>query len=107
MTNPTSQDFSLDSARGSALSSSWSAEQSSKAGAGLRIGVLALQGDFREHLHAAEDAGATGVAVRRPKELDDLDGLIIPGGESTTIDKLARIFELTEPLRDKIAGGLP
>jgi 5'-phosphate synthase pdxT subunit len=107
MTNPTSQDFSLDSARGSSLSSSWPAEQSSKAGTGLRIGVLALQGDFREHLHAAEDAGATGVAVRRPKELDDLDGLIIPGGESTTIDKLARIFELTEPLREKIASGLP
>jgi 5'-phosphate synthase pdxT subunit len=79
----------------------------SRAGAGLRIGVLALQGDFREHLHAAEAAGATGVGIRRPAELDGIDGLIIPGGESTTIDKLARIFELADPLRDRIRSGLP
>ncbi|WP_427007433.1 pyridoxal 5'-phosphate synthase glutaminase subunit PdxT [Pseudarthrobacter sp. H2] len=79
----------------------------SRAGAGLRIGVLALQGDFREHLHAVEAAGATGTAVRRPSELDGLDGLIIPGGESTTIDKLSRIFGLREPLRDRIRAGLP
>ncbi|HET6269302.1 MAG TPA: pyridoxal 5'-phosphate synthase glutaminase subunit PdxT [Arthrobacter sp.] len=79
----------------------------SRAGAGLRIGVLALQGDFREHLHAVEAAGATGIAVRRPSELDNLDGLIIPGGESTTIDKLSRIFGLREPLRDRIRAGLP
>ena len=64
---------------------------------GLRIGVLALQGDFREHLRAVEAAGATGVGIRRPAELDGLDGLIIPGGESTTIDKLARAFELRGP----------
>ena len=76
-------------------------------GSGLRIGVLALQGDFREHLHAVEAAGATGVGIRRPAELDGIDGLIIPGGESTTIDKLARIFELAEPLRDRIRSGLP
>ncbi|MDQ0820873.1 5'-phosphate synthase pdxT subunit [Arthrobacter sp. V4I6] len=79
----------------------------SRAGAGLRIGVLALQGDFREHLHAVEEAGATGIGVRRPSELDGLDGLIIPGGESTTIDKLSRIFELRDPLCDRIQGGLP
>ena len=79
----------------------------SRAGAGLRIGVLALQGDFREHLHAVEAAGAAGTAVRRPSELDNLDGLIIPGGESTTIDKLSRIFGLREPLRDRIRAGLP
>jgi 5'-phosphate synthase pdxT subunit len=73
-------------------------EASSSVGSGLRIGVLALQGDFREHLHAVEATGATGVGIRRPAELDDIDGLIIPGGESTTIDKLARIFELTDGL---------
>ena len=79
----------------------------SRAGAGLRIGVLALQGDFREHLHAVEAAGATGVGVRRPAELDGLDGLIIPGGESTTIDKLAGIFGLRDPLRERLRAGLP
>lgn len=79
----------------------------SRVGAGLRIGVLALQGDFREHLRAAEAAGATGVGIRRPAELDGIDGLIIPGGESTTIDKLARIFELAGPLRERIRAGLP
>ncbi|MCA4131328.1 pyridoxal 5'-phosphate synthase glutaminase subunit PdxT [Arthrobacter sp. M4] len=82
-------------------------EASSRIGAGLRIGVLALQGDFREHLHAVEAAGATGVGVRRPSELDDVDGLIIPGGESTAIDKLARAFELAEPIKKRIDSGLP
>ncbi|MFC8409127.1 pyridoxal 5'-phosphate synthase glutaminase subunit PdxT [Arthrobacter sp. NPDC057259] len=79
----------------------------SSVGSGLRIGVLALQGDFREHLLAVEAAGATGVGVRRPGELDGLDGLIIPGGESTTIDKLSRAFELREPLVGRIRDGLP
>ncbi|WP_346960892.1 pyridoxal 5'-phosphate synthase glutaminase subunit PdxT [uncultured Arthrobacter sp.] len=79
----------------------------SRVGSGLRIGVLALQGDFREHLHVVEAAGAAGIGVRRPAELDGLDGLIIPGGESTTIDKLARIFELRDPLRESIRAGLP
>lgn len=79
----------------------------SRVGSGLRIGVLALQGDFREHLHAVEAAGAVGIGVRRPAELDGLDGLIIPGGESTTIDKLARLFDLRDPLRDRIRAGLP
>ena len=79
----------------------------SRAGAGLRIGVLALQGDFREHLHAVEDAGAAGIGVRRPAELQGLDGLIIPGGESTTIDKLSRTFGLRDPLRERIQAGLP
>ncbi|MBT2512690.1 pyridoxal 5'-phosphate synthase glutaminase subunit PdxT [Arthrobacter sp. ISL-30] len=82
-------------------------EASPRIGAGLRIGVLALQGDFREHLHAVEETGAIGVGVRRPAELDDVDGLIIPGGESTAIDKLARSFELAEPIRKRIASGLP
>jgi pyridoxal 5'-phosphate synthase pdxT subunit len=71
------------------------------------IGVLALQGDVREHLRALHDSGAEGVPVRRPAELDAVDGLVIPGGESTTIGKLAAAFELTEPLRKRIADGLP
>lgn len=72
-----------------------------------RVGVLAVQGDVREHLYAVERAGAVGVTVRRPSELEGVDGLIIPGGESTTMDKLVRAFELYEPLRARIAEGLP
>ena len=72
-----------------------------------RVGVLALQGDVREHLRALRDSGADAVSVRRPAELDAVDGLVIPGGESTTIGKLAAAFELTEPLRKRIAGGMP
>jgi len=71
------------------------------------IGVLALQGDVREHRAALEASGARTVAVRRPGELAAVDGLVLPGGESTTIDKLLRIFELYEPLRARIADGLP
>ncbi|KIA72788.1 glutamine amidotransferase [Arthrobacter sp. MWB30] len=82
-------------------------DASSRVGTGLRIGVLALQGDFREHIHAVESAGAVGLGIRRPAELDGIDGLIIPGGESTTIDKLSRIFELRDPIQKRIADGLP
>lgn len=71
------------------------------------IGVLALQGDVREHLAALRAGGAHAIPIRRESELDGLDGLVIPGGESTTIIKLARNFELLEPLRARIAGGLP
>jgi 5'-phosphate synthase pdxT subunit len=71
------------------------------------IGVLALQGDVREHLHALEASGATAVAVRRESELAQVDGLVLPGGESTTIVKLAKIFDLLEPLRARITAGLP
>jgi 5'-phosphate synthase pdxT subunit len=71
------------------------------------VGVLALQGDVREHLHALEAVGARAVGIRRPSELAAVDGLVIPGGESTTIDKLSRIFELAEPIKERIAGGLP
>ncbi|PUA80196.1 pyridoxal 5'-phosphate synthase glutaminase subunit PdxT [Nocardioides currus] len=71
------------------------------------IGVLALQGDVREHLDALRRLGEDAVAVRRPSELAAVDGLVIPGGESTTMIKLARIFELYEPLRERIADGLP
>ncbi len=72
-----------------------------------KVGVLALQGDVREHAHAVEAAGCHAVPVRRPSELAALDGLILPGGESTTMVKLARIFELMGPLRERIAAGLP
>ena len=71
------------------------------------IGVLALQGDVAEHRRAVTGTGGIAVAVRRPAELDTVDGLIIPGGESTTMWKLADVFELTEPLRKRIADGLP
>ncbi|MFI1095780.1 pyridoxal 5'-phosphate synthase glutaminase subunit PdxT [Streptomyces sp. NPDC020917] len=71
------------------------------------IGVLALQGDVREHLAALAAADAAAVPVRRPEELAALDGLVIPGGESTTISKLAVLFGLMEPLRDAIRDGLP
>lgn len=72
-----------------------------------RIGVLALQGDVREHAAILEACGAHAVPVRRPRELADLDGIVIPGGESTTIDKLLRAFDLFAPLRTAIADGLP
>ena len=71
------------------------------------IGVLAVQGDVREHRAALESAGASSVAVRRPEELAAVDALVIPGGESTTIDKLTRIFGLRGPLRSRIADGMP
>ena len=71
------------------------------------VGVLALQGDVAEHLAALHAAGARPVPVRRPGELDDVDGLVIPGGESTTIWKLAVLFGLAEPLRKRIGAGLP
>jgi len=71
------------------------------------IGILALQGDVREHAAALSAAGARAVPVRRVTELDAIDGLVIPGGESTTIDKLLRAFDLFEPLRDRLRGGLP
>lgn len=71
------------------------------------IGVLALQGDVREHLIALSAADAEARAVRRPEELADVDGLIIPGGESTTISKLAVLFGVMEPLRARVRAGMP
>jgi 5'-phosphate synthase pdxT subunit len=71
------------------------------------IGVLALQGDVAEHMRALRAAGAEPAAVRRPEELDRVDGLVIPGGESTTIWKLIDIFGLAEQLRKRIADGMP
>jgi len=71
------------------------------------VGVLALQGDVAEHLRAVESAGGAGIPVRRLTELDSVDGLIIPGGESTAIWKLATVFGLVGPLRERIAAGMP
>ena len=72
-----------------------------------RIGVLALQGDTREHLAALTAAGAEALTVRRRRELDAVDGLVIPGGESTTMSHLLLDFDLLEPLRARLADGLP
>lgn len=72
-----------------------------------RIGVLAVQGDVREHLRSLTAAGADAIAVRRPAEVAEIDALVLPGGESTTIDKLLRIFELRDPIRERIADGMP
>lgn len=71
------------------------------------VGVLALQGDVLEHLRALQRVGATGRRVRRVEDLDGIDGLIIPGGESTTIGKLLVRFALLEPIRDRIRAGMP
>lgn len=72
-----------------------------------RVGVLALQGDVREHVRVLTDLGADVVAVRRTDELADVDGLVIPGGESSVIDKLARTFGMRHPIREAIADGMP
>lgn len=71
------------------------------------IGVLAVQGDVVDHVRALTMAGAEAIPVRRPVELAAVDGLVIPGGESSTIDRLIRIFELAEPLRARLAEGMP
>lgn len=71
------------------------------------IGVFALQGDVREHLHALRALGARAVPVRRPSELHSVDGLIVPGGESTTMSRLSTVFDLLDPVRNRIAEGLP
>ena len=71
------------------------------------IGVLALQGDVREHVRALQAAGARATLVRRPDEVESVDGLIIPGGESTTLWRLAMAFEMLEPLRKILSAGLP
>jgi len=71
------------------------------------IGVLALQGDVREHVRALGEAGADATPVRRLTEIEAVDGLVIPGGESTTLWRLATAFELLDPVRKLIAGGLP
>jgi pyridoxal 5'-phosphate synthase pdxT subunit len=72
-----------------------------------RIGVLALQGDFREHIRALEGLGAEAHPVRLPEELKDVDGLVIPGGESTVMGKLMVAYGLDQPLRELLAAGVP
>jgi len=72
-----------------------------------RVGVLALQGDVREHLAALRELGADAVPVRRADELAAVAGLVIPGGESSVIDKLSRQFGVAEPIRERIAEGMP
>jgi 5'-phosphate synthase pdxT subunit len=73
----------------------------------MSVGVLALQGDFREHIAVLTSLGADAVGVRRPAELATVSGLIIPGGESSVMDKLSRLFGLADPLKNAIAEGLP
>jgi len=73
----------------------------------MTVGVLALQGDFREHATVLRSLGSDVVLVRRPEELAAVDGLVIPGGESSVMDKLARMFGLAEPLRRAVDAGLP
>ncbi|MBM7461188.1 pyridoxal 5'-phosphate synthase glutaminase subunit PdxT [Rhodococcus coprophilus] len=71
------------------------------------IGVLALQGDVREHRAALESAGARTIALRRENELETVDAVVIPGGESTTMSRLLRVFDLLDPLRSRLAEGMP
>jgi 5'-phosphate synthase pdxT subunit len=73
----------------------------------VKIGVLALQGDFREHVRVLTGVGAAAVEVRTPEHLADVDRLVIPGGESTTIAKLARAGDLVDPIRDRARDGMP
>jgi pyridoxal 5'-phosphate synthase pdxT subunit len=73
----------------------------------VKAGVLALQGDFREHARVFADAGATPLEVRTAEQLADVDVLAIPGGESTTIGTLARVYELVEPIRSRADAGMP
>jgi 5'-phosphate synthase pdxT subunit len=80
---------------------------SSRGPAAIRVGVLALQGDFREHLAVLKSLGAEARPVRTAEDLAGVKGLVIPGGESTVIDKLSRTFGLAEPVADAIAAGMP
>jgi 5'-phosphate synthase pdxT subunit len=72
-----------------------------------RVGVLGLQGDFAEHLRVLRSIGAEAVDVRRPEQLDDVDALIIPGGESTTIGKLAERYHIIPKLKERVSEGMP
>jgi len=73
----------------------------------VKVGVLALQGDVREHLRVLSALGADAIPVRRREDLDAVAGLVIPGGESSVMDKLGRAFGLVEPIRERIAAGMP
>ncbi|WP_283775848.1 pyridoxal 5'-phosphate synthase glutaminase subunit PdxT [Rhizomonospora bruguierae] len=84
-----------------------SGAQAGAQSAAPRVGVLALQGDVREHLRALAACGAQTGPVRRPHELAEVDALVVPGGESTTISKLAIEFGLLDPIRERVAAGMP
>jgi pyridoxal 5'-phosphate synthase pdxT subunit len=73
----------------------------------VKVGVLGLQGDVREHMRALEAAGATTVSVKHPDDLSIVDAMVLPGGESTTISKLLNRFELLEPIRERAGDGMP
>ena len=73
----------------------------------MKIGVLALQGDVREHIQSLSDCGVSALAVKTKSEIEDISALVIPGGESTTIAKLARSFDLFDQIKDRIKGGMP
>lgn len=73
----------------------------------MNIGVLALQGDFREHIKSAQECGHSAIEVRRISELEQVDALILPGGESTAIALLAKNYDLVDPIRARIAAGMP
>jgi 5'-phosphate synthase pdxT subunit len=73
----------------------------------VKIGVLSLQGDVREHARSLSDCGVHSSLIRRPSELEAVDALVIPGGESTTISKLARIFDIFQPIQERISAGMP
>jgi 5'-phosphate synthase pdxT subunit len=77
------------------------------AGNSAPVGVLALQGDFREHLAVLRSIGAEAIPVKRPEDLERVAGLVIPGGESSVMDKLSRLFGMAEPLKNAIADGMP
>ena len=76
-------------------------------GTGAPVGVLALQGDFREHIRVLASLGAEAVPVRRAEDVKAVSGLVIPGGESSVMDKLSRAFGVAEPLQEAIAEGMP
>ena len=76
-------------------------------GSPVRVGVLAVQGDVAEHLAVLRRCGAEASTVRRPRELDEVDALVLPGGESTAIDRLVRAFDLQGPLRERLRSGMP
>ncbi len=84
-----------------------SSSPGSNSTATARVGVLGLQGDFAEHLRTLRAIGAEAIDVRRPEQLDDIDALIIPGGESTTIGKLAERYEIIPRLRERVREGMP
>ena len=73
----------------------------------MKIGVLALQGDVREHIQSLSDCGVDALAVKTKSEIENISALVIPGGESTTIAKLARSFDLFDLIKDRIKGGMP